>query len=67
MLKKLVLPALVVTAVVFSPLNADATPVDDLETEAAKVTDVYAAVVPVAVGAAVFGIGMAIIKRVAFA
>ena len=42
------------------------TPVDDLETEMAKLTDIYDNVVPVAVGAAAFGIGMILIKRIAF-
>lgn len=45
---------------------AQTTPVDDLEAETTKLTDVYDDIVPVAVGAAVFGIGMALIKRVAF-
>lgn len=46
--------------------TAVATPVDDLEAEMDKLTDVYDDVVPVAIGAAAFSIGMVLIKRVAF-
>lgn len=42
------------------------TPVDQLETEMLKLNDVYDDVVPVAIGAAAFSIGMILIKRIAF-
>ncbi len=42
------------------------TPVDQLEAEMDKLTDVYDDVVPVAIGAAAFSIGMVLVKRIAF-
>lgn len=42
------------------------TPVDQLETEMDKLTDVYDDIVPVAIGAAAFSIGMVLVKRIAF-
>ena len=52
--------------VLCSGAYAQNSPIDDLETETAKLTDVYDSIVPVAVGAAVFSVGMMMIKRVAF-
>lgn len=46
---------------------AATTAVDDLKTEADKLDDVYAAVVPMAVASIVFSIGAMLIKRIAFA
>lgn len=46
---------------------ADTTPVDTLKTETGKLTGVYDAVVPLAIGSSVFSIGMLLLKRVAFA
>lgn len=42
------------------------TPVDQLETEMDKLTDVYDDLVPVAIGAAAFSVGMILVKRIAF-
>lgn len=56
-------------ALTLCPLAAFAegtTAVDQLKTEAAKVSGIYDDVVPVAVGSIVFSIGAIIIKRVAF-
>ena len=51
-----------------SPSLAQAiNPIDTLETEVAKLSDVYDTIVPVAVGATVFAMGMLLIKRVAYA
>lgn len=64
--------ALITTAVLGSltfaggAMAQSTTPVDDLEAEMDKLTDVYDDVVPVAIGAAAFSIGMVLIKRVAF-
>ena len=55
----LVAPPVVVSAQV-------ATPVDQLETEMNKLNDVYDDIVPVAIGAAAFSIGMILIKRITF-
>ena len=46
---------------------AQTSPIDILETEVAKVSDVYDVLVPVAFGANVFSIAMILIKYVAFA
>ncbi len=48
-------------------LAQDATsPVDELETEVAKLDDIYDDVLPVAIGSMAFSIGAVIIKRIAF-
>jgi hypothetical protein len=57
---------LVTSLALTSPVLAQTTPVDQLETETEKLNDVYDSIVPVAVGAAVFAIGMILIKRIAF-
>jgi len=59
------LSGLTAAIVVASPVLATS-PIDDLQTETDKLSDVYDDIVPVAVGAAVFSIGMMMIKRVAF-
>ena len=67
--KKTASGLLIAGAVVSAPVvvNAQAvTPVDQLETEMDKLSDVYDDVVPVAIGAAAFSIGMILIKRIAF-
>lgn len=43
------------------------TAIDELETEAAKVTGVYDSVLPLAIGSSIFGVGMVMLKRIAFA
>ena len=68
-LKKFTSSFLITSALVASPVvvNAQvATPVDQLETEMDKLSDVYDDIVPVAIGAAAFSIGMILIKRIAF-
>ena len=69
-LKKITASLIVSGAVLSSPLIVNAqtttTPVDQLEDEMAKLTDVYDEVVPVAIGATAFSIGMILIKRIAF-
>jgi hypothetical protein len=42
-------------------------PIDQLTTETDKVTDVYDAITPAAVGSMIFGVGAMMVKRVAFA
>ena len=67
--KKITSGFLISSALVASPVvvNAQvATPVDQLETEMDKLSDVYDDIVPVAIGAAAFSIGMILIKRIAF-
>lgn len=68
--KKLASSFLVVGVILSAPIavRADegATPVDQLETEMLKLNDVYDDIVPVAIGAAAFSIGMILIKRIAF-
>lgn len=41
-------------------------PIDELETEVAKLDDIYDDVLPVAIGSMAFSIGAVIIKRIAF-
>ena len=53
-------------AVAVNGQTATETPVDKLENEMDKLSDVYDDIVPVAIGAAAFSIGMVLIKRIAF-
>lgn len=68
-MKKTLATAAFLGALTFAPAafaQSAETPLDDLETEMAKMEDVYDNITPVAIGAAAFSIGMIIIKRVAF-
>lgn len=68
-MKKLIILSVPLAFFLFaSPSFAEesSTPVDQLEDEIAKISDTYDVVVPVAVGSAVFGVGMILIKRIAY-
>jgi hypothetical protein len=52
---------------IINPVPASATAIDDLKTEAAKVTAIFDDVLPLAVGSMVFAFGAAFIKRIAYA
>lgn len=67
-LKKALVGTVFGATLAFAPASfaQDATPLDDLEVEMAKMEDVYDNITPVAIGAAAFSVGMIIIKRVAF-
>lgn len=66
-LKKAVFSAAVVGTLAIAPSAfAQTTPVDQLETEMDKLSDVYDDLVPVAIGAAAFSVGMILVKRIAF-
>ncbi len=65
--KKLLFSAALLASLAISPSAfAKDTPVDQLEQEMDKLSDVYDDLVPVAIGAAAFSIGMVLVKRIAF-
>ena len=66
--KQILFSAAVVSTLAVAPkaFAQTVTPVDQLESEMDKLTDVYDDIVPVAIGAAGFSIGMVLIKRIAF-
>ena len=66
--KKLLFSVALVSVLAVTPkaFAQTTTPVDQLESEMDKLTDVYDDVVPVAIGAAAFSIGMVLVKRIAF-
>ena len=65
--KKIIFSAALLASLAVAPSAfAKDTPVDQLEAEMDKLSDVYDDLVPVAIGAAAFSIGMVLVKRIAF-